>query len=100
MNFYQPGEDDPENEEPELHVGTGESVVIDKMYGPLVMAGLRITADQASCAWIIERQVSESGWQEWVRIPGQLDIDFRFPWEWNPHMIVGGQETIDRVAKR
>jgi hypothetical protein len=103
MHFYDIGEDPVGNQDaleiPELHMGSDEAIVLDKMYGPLIFAGLRITAAQKSCEWVIERDTGPHGYQEWCRIPGQIAIDHSFPWEWNPHMIVGGQETIDQVKR-
>ena len=67
----------------------GESVVIDKLFGPMVFANLRITPDTKSCSWIIERQtplpcpdpedkntIQWITWVEWCRIPAQFDWEF------------------------
>lgn len=41
----------------EINIGSGESIVINKLYGPSVFDPLRITADSNSYKWIIEREV-------------------------------------------
>ena len=59
-----------------VEIGSGDSVIIDKCFGPLVFLDLKITADFER-GWVIERYVgSLNKWVEWVVIPGQLDIDF------------------------
>ncbi len=65
--------------ENEINIEVGyQSVVIDKMFGPLIFASLRITPDAQSNKWIIERQnINDSEWVEWVRIPGQLAFEFK-----------------------
>lgn len=65
--------------EKEIRVEVGyQSVIIDKMFGPQIFANLKITADPNSNTWLIERQKIDDGeWVEWVRIPGQLDIEFK-----------------------
>jgi len=74
----------------------GQSVIIDKLFGPQIFANLRITPDTSTNTWIIEREVMmndskgrpvkdhpdciQIGWHEWVewiRIPGQLKCEFR-----------------------
>lgn len=56
----------------------GDTVVIDKMFGPLIFADLRVTADTARGCWVIERQwVATDEWVEWTTIPAQLDAEFR-----------------------
>lgn len=55
-----------------------QSVIIDKMFGPQIFANLKITADPKTNTWIIERQTINTGeWVEWVRIPGQVDFEFK-----------------------
>jgi hypothetical protein len=65
----------PENE---ITVEVGyESVIIDKIFGPQIFANLRITANPESNNWIIERQkINDGEWIEWVKIPGQLPLEF------------------------
>jgi hypothetical protein len=58
-----------------IEIGSGQPVEIDKMYGPLIFANLRITADADSGDWIIERMCGDE-WNEYARIPGQLEEDF------------------------
>lgn len=66
-----------DKEEIKVEIGY-ESVIIDKMFGPQIFANLRITADPNSNTWLIERQkIDDNKWIEWVRIPGQLDIEFK-----------------------
>lgn len=50
-------------------------VIIDKLYGPLVFAPIRVRLDVGSCEWIIERSDGPT-WREVARVPGQLDSDF------------------------
>ena len=73
--------------EDDKHIEVGyESVVIKKMFGPLVFHDLRITASPSECVWKIERSTgftdkdgnSWTEWVEWVQIPGQIDQDFRY----------------------
>ncbi len=66
------------NRKPKIvEVGSDDSVIIDKIFGPLVFSNLRITAHAESACWIIERQWIKSGeWLEWVRIPGQFEQEF------------------------
>lgn len=63
----------------EIKVEVGyESVIIDKLFGPQIFANLRITADPKTNTWLIEREMIDTGeWQEWVRIPGQISIEFK-----------------------
>ncbi len=70
-----------EPREKRVEIGADERVVIDKLFGPLIFADLRITADFQSNSWIIERMIIKSGaWIEWCRIPGQLNQEFT-DWE-------------------
>lgn len=75
-----------------VEIGPDESVVIDKMYGPMTFMNLRIRPDIARCEWVIERQtilpcpdpedpdtVQCEIWVVWARIPGWCeweDSDF------------------------
>ena len=60
-----------------IRIGSDEPVTLAKEYGPLIFADLRITADFASCEWVIERQRIDSlRWVEVARIPGQLDEEY------------------------
>ena len=61
-----------------------ETVTLEKVFGPLIFANIRIRANHEDCTWIIEREMYylfdndsvdskyETIWQEWIRIPGQL----------------------------
>lgn len=61
----------------EVHVSAGDTVTIDKMFGPLIFWSIRVTPDFGSCEWVVEREFGPHGeWYEVVRIPGQLDSDF------------------------
>lgn len=55
-------------------IGTGDTVYIDKLYGPTIFANLEITAD-FDRGWVIKRE-GRKGMDEWVTIPAQLDADF------------------------
>lgn len=59
-----------------IEVGSGDILIIEKMFGPTIMADLRITADVKE-GWIIERLCTKTNeWVKWVTIPGQLEQDF------------------------
>jgi hypothetical protein len=61
-----------------VNVSCGKTVVIDKLYGPLVFADIRVRAEHQNCEWVIERQrIDTSEWIEVARIPGQIDGEFR-----------------------
>ena len=65
-----------EHEEKKVEIGH-ESVVIDKMFGPMIFANLRITPISETCTWKIEREsIKTAEWIEWVHIPGQLEMEF------------------------
>jgi hypothetical protein len=67
------------DQEPGAKIECGHpfSLIIDKMYGPLVFTDIRISTDYANCEWVIERQWIATGeWQEWCRIPGQIEEEF------------------------
>ena len=54
-----------------------ESVIIEKMFGPLIFASLRIRALPKTNTWLIERQIiNNNEWVSWAEIPGQLESDF------------------------
>jgi hypothetical protein len=62
-----------------VEIGSNHIIIIDKLYGPRVMAELRITQDYNTNEWIIERQVetpTEDGdvftWVEAARITGDI----------------------------
>lgn len=62
---------------PVVEVGCGETIEIDKMYGPLVFWSIRVTADRETVEWVVEREFGPEGeWSEVTRIPGQLVSDF------------------------
>lgn len=64
--------------EKEIEIGSGDSVVIDKVFGPTVFANLRITADAEQGGWVIERQwIDTNEWIKWCIIPAQIDQEFK-----------------------
>lgn len=61
-----------------VNVGCEQSVEIDKLYGPLIFASIRVRADSKTLEWVIERQqVDTMEWLPVVRVPGQNDDEFR-----------------------
>jgi hypothetical protein len=34
----------------------GQSVILDKLFGPMIFHNLRITPDPKDCCWVIERE--------------------------------------------
>ena len=59
-----------------IEIGIFDVVEIDKMFGPTIFAGLRITADMKR-GWIIERQwIKDGKWIEWCTIPAQIEEEF------------------------
>jgi len=63
--------------ETRIEIGTGDMVIIDKLYGPAVFATLRITPDVPRGVWVIERQrLDTDEWHEVVTIEAQLDEEF------------------------
>jgi len=61
----------------EVEIGSGQSVIIDKLFGPHIFANLRITADTQRGCWVIEREWIASGtYIEWCTIPDQLAEEF------------------------
>lgn len=63
-----------------VEIGTTDVVLIDKLYGPLVMCDLQIHVDSARGEWVISRQVlardGTSAWETVARIDGQNSIEF------------------------
>ena len=60
-----------------VEVGVAQVVTIEKSYGPLIFATIRLRADFQSGAWIIERERIDSlEWIEVARIPGQCDYEY------------------------
>lgn len=47
---------DNSTKELRVEIGVHQSVVIDKLYGPLVMCDVRVRADFKKCQWVVERQ--------------------------------------------
>ena len=67
---------------PEINVeiAANQHVVIEKMYGPMIFADLRITADSRRECWVIERLwIKTNEWVEWLTIPAQIDQEFDDP---------------------
>lgn len=75
---FNPANDDDGNARPcVVNVGCGQSVTVDKLYGPLIFCDVRVTALFATCEWLVERQHIETGqWTEVARIPGQIEGEF------------------------
>lgn len=66
-----------ERDRREIHLKGDEPIVIDKMFGPLVFAPIRVTASIDTCEWIVERLYGENNeWREVMRVPGQIESDF------------------------
>lgn len=63
---------------PVVECGADQPITIDKMYGPLVFAEVRITAVSETCEWVVERQniADPTEWVEVARFPGQLSEEF------------------------
>lgn len=60
-----------------LDIGADQPVILDKMYGPLIFANLRVTAEFKTCQWVIERKRIDSGeWVEVARVDGQLEHEY------------------------
>jgi len=80
-------EEDSVKREVLVEIGPEDSVVIDKMYGPMVFTNLRIRPDLERNEWVIERQTILPchdpedpddtfqcvRWVVWTRIPGWCD---------------------------
>jgi hypothetical protein len=64
-----------DGERREVWVGCDQAVAIEKMFGPLIFASIRVRADFQSGEWIIERD-GHDGWGEFARVPGQTAEDF------------------------
>lgn len=66
-----------DKEKKEVHLGSDETVVLNKLFGPSVFANLRITADTKTMEWVIEREWINTGeYIPWMRIPGALSGEF------------------------
>lgn len=75
--LYAKGVESAEVETFELEIGSHQRVIIDKLYGPMVFAELRITPDTATCQWVIERKrIDSCEWVEVARIEGQFAHEF------------------------
>ena len=61
-----------------VEIMSDETVCVDKMYGPLIFALVRITPVASTCEWVVERQRINTGdWVEVGRFPGQIEDEFR-----------------------
>ena len=61
----------------ELTVALGpQTVVLQKDFGMLLFAHLRIHADVTRNAWVIERDDMNGNYREWCLIPGQTRQDY------------------------
>jgi hypothetical protein len=64
--------------EHKIEIGSYDSVVIDKLFGPTIFANLKVTAD-CNRGWVIYRQDlkdEREEWIEWCIIPNQIARDF------------------------
>jgi hypothetical protein len=61
-----------------VQIGIDGCVEVDKLYGPLIFASVRVRPDFESCEWVIEREhgTVPGDWREVARVPGQLESDF------------------------
>lgn len=61
-------------------VEIGKGIEIEKLYGPLVMANIRVFIDLSRAEWVIEREIvpkeGEGSWEVCARIDGQNSITF------------------------
>lgn len=65
-----------EKKEIKVEIGSHNSVIIDKLFGPTIFADLRITPD-CERGWVIERKWIKTGmFIEWCVIPAQIDREF------------------------
>ena len=72
-------------EELQINLSGDQTIQIEKLYGPLIFCGVRITPDLESCKWKIEREritQDEDGndvpaWEIICEFGGQESIDFR-----------------------
>ena len=54
----------------------GETIEIEKLFGPTIFANLRITPD-IERGWVIERKrINDGKWIEWCVIPAQINNEF------------------------
>lgn len=53
----------------------GQTITLNKMFGPRIFADLRITPSLEREGWIIERAIG-GDFVEWVVIPNQIEMDF------------------------
>lgn len=66
-----------ETPERRISVKVNEPVVLEKLFGPMIFADLRITANFERCVWIIERHNHTTGeWTKEAEIDGQRETDF------------------------
>lgn len=60
-----------------VEIGSMDTVVIDKLFGPTIFADLRITADSDRGCWVIERMwINKGEFIEWCTIPCQIEKEF------------------------
>lgn len=65
------------SKEHKIEIASGDSVLIDKLFGPTIFSDLRITASIERGCWVIERKWINSGeFIEWVTIPNQIEQEF------------------------
>lgn len=60
-----------------VEVGCGDTVIVDKLFGPLIFTDIKVVADFESGCWIISRRwIKTNKWQEICRIAGQFSEEF------------------------
>lgn len=68
--------EEPEGKTHKVEIGSFDTVIIEKMFGPTIFADLRITAS-VEHGWVIERRWAENGeWYHWCNIPSQIEQEF------------------------
>lgn len=67
----------------QVEIGSGDTVSIDKLFGPTIFSPIRITADLNRQCWVIERMWINTGtYIEWCTIPNQFEEEFQ---DFNPN---------------
>ena len=63
-----------------VEIGSNHTVIIEKLFGPLIFCDLRITPDINEGEWVVERQRidgnNETTWEEMSRFDCQESIFF------------------------
>jgi len=75
INIEKPTEIQIAGKETDIMMSCGNTVTLQKMFGPTIFADLRITPDLDRGGWIVERFGLED-YEEYALIPAQIDGDF------------------------